>query len=172
MRTCSITIPDEAALEHLATALAAALPDHAFVALSGDLGAGKTTFVKAFAAAVGIPPADVVSPTFGLVHEHASPAGMLLHADMYRLAGPDDLHEVGWQDAVARARWVLVEWPERIGAAVPAERLDVTIAIDSPTARTFTFTGHGSAHQAALPCLLERRSRPAGTVEPDSRADR
>jgi tRNA A37 threonylcarbamoyladenosine biosynthesis protein TsaE len=79
---------------------------------------------------------------------------------------------VGWQDAVARARWVLVEWPERIGAAVPAERLDVTIAIDSPTARTFTFTGHGSAHQAALPCLLERRSRPAGTVEPDSRADR
>lgn len=150
MRTCSITIPDEAALAHLAAALAAALPDHAFVALSGDLGAGKTTFVKAFAAAVGIPAEDVVSPTFGLVHEHASPAGMLLHADMYRLAGPDDLHEVGWQEAVARARWVFVEWPERIGAAVPAERLDLAITIDSPTARTFAFTGHGSAHEDAI----------------------
>jgi tRNA A37 threonylcarbamoyladenosine biosynthesis protein TsaE len=75
---------------------------------------------------------------------------------MYRLAGPDDLHEVGWQEAVARARWVFVEWPERIGAAVPAERLDVAITIDSPTARTFTFTGHGSAHAAALPCLTIR----------------
>ena len=150
MRTRSLTIADEAALAPLATALAAALPDHAFLALSGDLGAGKTTFVKAFAAAVGINPTDVVSPTFGLVHEHRSPTGMLLHADMYRLAGPDDLHEVGWQDAVARATWVFVEWPERIGAALPAERLDVAITIDSPTGRTITFTGHGLAHEAVI----------------------
>ena len=154
MRTRSITIADETALAPLATALAAALPDRAFVALSGDLGAGKTTFVKAFAAAVGIDPAEVVSPTFGLVHEHPSRVGTLLHADMYRLAGADDLHEVGWQDAVARATWVFVEWPERIAAALPTDRLDVAITIDSPTARTITFTGHGPAHDSAIARLL------------------
>ena len=153
MTTCSRTIAAEAALAPLAEALAAALPDHSFIALAGDLGAGKTTFVKAFAAAVGIDPAEVVSPTFGLVHEHSSHAGILLHADMYRLTGPDDLHEVGWQDTVARAKWVFVEWPERIAAALPADRLDVAITIDSPTARTFTFTGHGPAHETVIPRL-------------------
>ena len=150
MRTCSLTIAAEAALAPLAQALAAALPQRSFIALTGDLGAGKTTFVKAFAAAVGIDPTEVVSPTFGLVHEHPSPAGILLHADMYRLAGPDDLHEVGWQDAVARATWVFVKWPERITAALPADRLDVAITIDSPSARALTFTGHGPAHEAVI----------------------
>ena len=154
MRPHSITIADEAALAPLASALAVALPDRAFVALSGDLGAGKTTFVKSFAAAVGIDPAEVVSPTFGLVHEHPSRAGMLLHADLYRLAGPDDLHEVGWQDAVARATWVFVEWPERIGGALPSDRLDMAITIDSPTSRTITFTGRGPAHEAVIAHLL------------------
>ena len=148
--TGTIGVADEAALEPLARVLVAALPGHAFLALHGDLGAGKTTFVKAFAAVVGIDPAEVVSPTFGLVHEHLSRAGMLLHADMYRLAGPDDLHEVGWQDAVARATWVFVEWPERITAALPADRLDVAITIDSPSARALTFTGHGPAHEAVI----------------------
>jgi tRNA A37 threonylcarbamoyladenosine biosynthesis protein TsaE len=71
-----------------------------------------------------------------------------------RLAGADDLHEVGWPDAVARARWVFVEWPERIAAALPADRLDVTIAIDAPAARTFTVTGHGPAHEAVIDHLL------------------
>jgi tRNA threonylcarbamoyl adenosine modification protein YjeE len=150
MRTCSLSIAAEADLAPLARALAAALPDRAFVALAGDLGAGKTTFVKAFAAAVGIDPAEVVSPTFGLVHEHPSSAGILLHADMYRLGGTDDLHEVGWPDAVARARWVFVEWPERIAAALPAERIDLTIGIESPAARALTFTGRGAEAAASV----------------------
>lgn len=150
MRTCSLSIAAEADLAPLARTLAEALPFRACVAVTGDLGAGKTTFVKAFAAAVGIEPAEVVSPTFGLVHEHPSPGGILLHADMYRLADADDLHELGWDDAVARGRWVFVEWPERIAAALPADRLDITIAIDTPAARTFTLRGHGPAHEAVI----------------------
>jgi tRNA threonylcarbamoyl adenosine modification protein YjeE len=150
MRTRSITIADEAALTPLAIALAAALPDRAFVALSGDLGAGKTTFVKALAAAIGIDPAEVVSPTFGLVHSHAGAGRRLVHADMYRLTAAGDLHEIGWDDALAGPGWALVEWPERIAAALPADRIDVAIRIDSPTGRTFTFTGRGPAHEAAV----------------------
>ena len=146
----TVTVSDEAALAPFAESLLAALPRPAFVALSGDLGAGKTTLVKAFAAAAGIDPAEVVSPTFGLVHEHVSPQGLLLHADLYRLVGPDDLHELGWHDAVARATWAFVEWPERIAAALPADRLDLAITIDTPTARSLRLSPRGPAHAAAL----------------------
>ena len=150
MPEVTIRIADEAALAGFARRLVGALPARAFITLSGDLGAGKTTFVKAVAAAAGIDPAEVVSPTFGLIHEHVGPRGRLVHADMYRLTGPEDLHEVGWEDAVARATWVFVEWPERITAALPADRIDVVITIDSPTTRTFTFTGHGPAHEPVI----------------------
>lgn len=145
-----LSVADEAALASLARRLVAVLPRPAFVALHGDLGAGKTTFVKAIAAAAGIDPTEVISPTFGLIHEHAGPAGGLLHADMYRLTGSGALHEIGWDDAVARAAVVFVEWPERIADALPTDRLDVMITIDSPTARTLRFIGRGPLHAAAV----------------------
>jgi tRNA threonylcarbamoyl adenosine modification protein YjeE len=145
----TVAVADEAALGPFAESLIAVLPRPAFVALYGDLGAGKTMLVKAFAAAVGIDPAEVVSPTFGLVHEHASPQGLLLHADLYRVVGPDDLHELGWHDALARATWAFVEWPERIAAALPSDRLDIWITIDTPTSRVLRLTAHGPAHTAA-----------------------
>jgi tRNA threonylcarbamoyl adenosine modification protein YjeE len=157
----AITIANEAALGGVATRLAACLPAHAFVALHGDLGAGKTTFVKAVAAAVGIDPTEVVSPTFGLIHLHdapaASPSVHIVHADLYRLSGLDDLREIGWDDATAarpQARvWTFVEWPERIADALPADRLDLDIAITSETGRRLTFTGHGAMHTAIVSAM-------------------
>lgn len=149
----TVHVADERSLAAFAARLAAALPRPAFVALHGDLGAGKTTLVKAIAAAVGIDPTEVVSPTFGLVHEHVGPAARILHADMYRLGSAGDLWETGWQDAVARADWVLVEWPERIATALPAERLELTIGIDSPTARTLALAARGPAHAAAVAAI-------------------
>lgn len=150
------TISDEADLAQFATRLAACLPAHAFVALHGDLGAGKTTLVKAVAAAVGIDPADVVSPTFGLIHLYDAPAARppihIVHADLYRLTGLDDLREIGWDDATAarpQARvWTFVEWPERIADALPAERLDIEITITSETGRRLTLTPRGATHAA------------------------
>jgi tRNA threonylcarbamoyladenosine biosynthesis protein TsaE len=151
----TIRIRDQAAVAPLAARIAAALPVPAFVALSGDLGAGKTTLVKAVAAAVGIDPADVVSPTFGLIHVHAVPQReggprRLVHADLYRLSGPDDLEEIGWEEATAGPAWVFVEWPERASAALPPDRLDVAIGIDSESGRTFTFTPRGGFVLAGL----------------------
>ena len=160
---CSTTviIADEAALAQVATRLAACLPAHAFVALHGDLGAGKTTFVKAVAAAAGIDPADVVSPTFGLIHLYDAPAArppiLIVHADLYRLTGLDDLREIGWDDATAarpNARvWTFVEWPERIANALPAERIDLDLAITSETGRQLTLTSHGASHAAVVSAL-------------------
>jgi tRNA threonylcarbamoyl adenosine modification protein YjeE len=156
----TVAVPDEAALAPLARRLAAVLPPRAFIALEGDLGAGKTTFVKAIAAAMGIDPTEVVSPTFGLIHVHDLPAAhdrptpavpeRLVHADLYRLAGAGDLAEIGWEDATAGRCWVFVEWPSRAAKAMPADRLDIAISIDSETARTFRFTPHGDFALAAL----------------------
>jgi tRNA threonylcarbamoyl adenosine modification protein YjeE len=150
----TLLVGDEQALGRLAARLAAVLPSRALVTLAGDLGAGKTTFVKAVAAAVGLDPADVTSPTFGLIHVHQPPAAAgrperIVHADMYRLADSRELAETGWDDAIAGAGWVFVEWPERVAAALPAERLDLGIGIDSPSARTLTFRGRG-AEAAAI----------------------
>jgi len=152
--TLTVAVPDEAALAPLARRLVAGLPPRAFVAIEGDLGAGKTTFVKAVAAAVGIDPTDVVSPTFGLIHVHAVPAAhdkaapempeRLVHADLYRLTGPGDLAEIGWEDATAGRCWVFIEWPSRAPKALPADRLDIAISIDSETGRTFRFMPRGA----------------------------
>lgn len=150
MTALTHAVPDEAALPRLAAAVVAALPPQAFVALHGDLGAGKTTFVKQVAAAAGIDPTDVVSPTFGLIHVHDGPTSRLVHADMYRLLDASDLHETGWDDAIAAPCQAFVEWPERIASALPTDRLDVTIAIDGPTSRTFSFTATGPVHEAAV----------------------
>jgi len=153
----AVHVPDEAALAGLAARVAAALPQRAFVALEGDLGAGKTTFVKHVAAASGIDPAAVVSPTFGLIHVHEAASGRLVHADFYRLPSLGELRETGWEDAVVgdfgRGCRVFVEWPERISAALPAARVDVAIAIDSETGRTLTFTAHGPAHEPLIKAL-------------------
>ena len=157
----TLTIADEADLAQFVTRLVACLPAHAFVALHGDLGAGKTTLVKAVAAAVGIDPTEVVSPTFGLIHLYNAPAARppihIVHADLYRLTGLDDLREIGWDDATAarsNARvWTFVEWPERIVDALPAERIDLDLAITSETGRRLTLTSHGASHAAAVSAL-------------------
>jgi tRNA threonylcarbamoyl adenosine modification protein YjeE len=159
--TLEVAVHDESSLRRLAAEVADLLPPGAFVALTGDLGAGKTTFTKAVAAALGIDPDEVVSPTFGLIHEHVAPRGTLVHADLYRLGDPAELGETGWDDAVAAATWVMLEWPERLGDALRADRIDVAIAIDGPTARTVTFTARGAAH-AALVGELGRRIARAG----------
>lgn len=153
-----VIVEDESALPALAGRLAAVLPPAAFIALEGDLGAGKTTFVKAVAAAAGIDPADVVSPTFGLIHEHGGVRGgtagiRLVHADMYRLPAAAELQETGWDDAIAAPGWVFVEWPGRIAAALPADRLDVSIGIDGPHSRTFTFVSRGPGHDSVVAAL-------------------
>ncbi len=158
--TATIHVADEPALADFAARLLAVLPPTAFVAISGDLGAGKTTFVKHVAAAAGIDPTIVVSPTFGLIHHYepdqATPATQpvrIVHADMYRLVGVDDLAETGWADAIATATAVFVEWPERIAEALPADRIDLAIRIESVTSRTLTITGRGSEHAHAVAAL-------------------
>ena len=112
----------------LAKKLAAELKPGDVVCLEGDLGAGKTTFTQGLAAALGVP-GRVTSPTFCIVQEHRSPSlpnlpnlpNLLVHMDLYRLHGEDDVIAIGWEDYLAEGAILVVEWPERAGALIPAE---------------------------------------------------
>lgn len=88
------------------------------VCLEGDLGAGKTTFTQGLAAALKVP-GRVTSPTFCIVQEHQAPDVLLVHMDLYRLHGEEDVEAIGWEDYLARGAIMVVEWPERAGSLIP-----------------------------------------------------
>lgn len=122
----------------VAREFAAELVPGAVVALEGDLGAGKTTFTQGLAAALGAKRA-VTSPTFCLVVEHPVEKFLLVHMDLYRLHGPDDVLDLGWEDYLARGAVIFVEWPDRAEGLIPADAWHVTLSLgadeDSRTIR-------------------------------------
>lgn len=102
--------------ERLAGAIAPLLRAGDVIALSGDLGSGKTTLVRALAAALGIDPSLVSSPTYVIANQYPNPRGLrVAHVDAYRLHAAEDLDSIGW-DILTDGSWVLaIEWPERVG---------------------------------------------------------
>jgi tRNA threonylcarbamoyladenosine biosynthesis protein TsaE len=113
----SLFLPLPAATEALGGALAATLAASPpsgplLLALSGELGAGKTTLTRGLLRALGVTGA-IRSPTYTLVEPYETIAGDVLHLDLYRLAGPAELAELGYRDLAAQAALVIVEWPEQ-----------------------------------------------------------
>jgi tRNA threonylcarbamoyladenosine biosynthesis protein TsaE len=102
----------------VAAALAPALAPGSVVLLSGDLGAGKTAFVRGLAEGLGIDPDEVTSPTFTLVHEYRGGRLPLIHVDLYRLDRAD-LDEIGLDQDLASSGVVAVEWAERLSRSIP-----------------------------------------------------
>lgn len=100
--------------------LGASLVAPAVLTLSGDLGAGKTTLVQAICRGYGVHE-PVTSPTFALVHQYAAPRSPVYHLDLYRLKGPRDLTNIGWDDILGDRAIVLIEWPDRADGALPSE---------------------------------------------------
>jgi tRNA threonylcarbamoyladenosine biosynthesis protein TsaE len=137
----TITLPDEAATQALAARVAARARPGDAVLLEGPLGAGKSTFARAFLrAAAGDPALEVPSPTFTLVQGYDLPLGAAHHFDLWRLDGPAGLVELGWEEA--REGIVLVEWPDRLGDLRPADALTVALApTESEEARVATLSG-------------------------------
>jgi tRNA threonylcarbamoyladenosine biosynthesis protein TsaE len=127
----------------VARALAARLAPGDVVLLSGDLGAGKTAFVRGLASGLRIDPGQVSSPTFTIVHEYRGGRLTLYHADLYRLerAAVEDigLEEMGVRDGV-----LAIEWPDRLSHPLPGAR-EVRIEIVDDSTRRLTLVGEPSA---------------------------
>ncbi len=126
------TMHDEADTRRFAETLATAGQPGDLIALSGDLGAGKSTFARAFIRAMtGIPDLEVPSPTFTLVQAYDHPAGYALyHADLYRLESEDDLEDIGLDDERMDAL-LLVEWPDRLPEDWRANALELTFTYEA-----------------------------------------
>ena len=116
--------------------LAAQLAPGAVILLTGDLGAGKTAFVRGLAEGLGVDPADVSSPTFTLVQEYRRGRLLLRHVDLYRLT-PADTADLGLDDMVAEGGVVAVEWPDRWQRA-PVDAVEVLLEAGQDDERTIT----------------------------------
>lgn len=138
--------------------LGALLRQGDFVALSGDLGAGKTLLVRGAAEGAGVAEGEhASSPTFALVHVYSGGQVRLQHLDLYRLSGPADLFALGFDDLLEEPAATLCEWPERAGAALPRERLELALAHQGPRTRSVQVTAHGLRAEALRSALLARR---------------
>ncbi|MCC6983057.1 MAG: tRNA (adenosine(37)-N6)-threonylcarbamoyltransferase complex ATPase subunit type 1 TsaE [Bauldia sp.] len=127
--TITLDLPDESATARLGAALARRLRPGDAVLLSGDLGAGKTSLARAILRAAANDPAlEVPSPTFTLVQAYELPVLTISHFDLYRLADPAELREIGFDDALGLGA-VLVEWPERAPAGMPREALAIRLSL-------------------------------------------
>jgi tRNA threonylcarbamoyl adenosine modification protein YjeE len=136
---------DEAALKALAGKLAPRLRAGDFLALRGDLGAGKTAFARyLIRALLEREDEEVPSPTFALVQPYAAPRFSVHHYDFYRLSGPDEAGELGIDEALA-AGLVIAEWPERLEGQLPADRLEIALAENGDAdRRAVTVSGEGA----------------------------
>jgi tRNA threonylcarbamoyladenosine biosynthesis protein TsaE len=120
----------------LGRALAATLQKGAVVALTGDLGAGKTHFTKGLVEALGGDPAEVTSPTFTLVHEYREGRLPVFHFDFYRLEEASELRGIGWEDYLLEDGVLVVEWAERFPEALPDGTVRVRFSIGGGNQRT------------------------------------
>ncbi len=145
-----VDLPDEAATRALAQEVADMVRAGDLVTLSGDLGAGKTTFARALIRSLtGDPDLEAPSPTFTLMQVYDTEAFPIVHADLYRVKDPSELAELGWDEA-AEGALVIVEWAERAGSALSDDRLDVALYTDAkrgPDFRRAEIVGHGAAAQ-------------------------
>ena len=127
--------------EELGARIARELPDGSVVAFYGELGSGKTAFVRGMACGMGID-ALVNSPTFTIVNEYIGPRS-LFHFDMYRLGSADELYDIGWEDYLARGGVCAVEWSENVEDAFEGDEVVITFRKLDDTTREITVEGGG-----------------------------
>lgn len=137
-------LADLEATEQAGRALARSLRPGDVICLWGDLGAGKTALARAIIRAMGHA-GDVPSPTFNLVLTYETDQGPVWHFDLYRLSDPGEVLELGIEDAFADGI-SLIEWPDRLGSLLPADRLDLYLSLPGDgEGRALEVRAHGTA---------------------------
>jgi tRNA threonylcarbamoyladenosine biosynthesis protein TsaE len=140
------TVPERAESGHLVMSeseliewgeqLGAGAHPELVIALTGELGAGKTTLAQAICRGYGVV-GPVTSPTYAIVHEYASERSPVFHIDLYRIERTADLEQIGWSDIIGSHALVIVEWPEHAGNLLPADHVPIALdyAPDRPDRR-------------------------------------
>ena len=144
--------PDEAATAAFATQLAAALTRanlNACIALHGDLGAGKTTFVRHLLRALGVE-GRIKSPTYAVVEPYTVNAGEVWHFDFYRFSDPREWEDAGFRDIFASPGLKLCEWPQNAAGVMPTPDLELNIAVDEDEQRQVTINALNPRGQELL----------------------
>lgn len=136
--------------ESLGRRLIRALPVPSFVALYGDLGAGKTALVRGMGAEVGT--SEVRSPTFTIVHEYETQP-KLIHFDAYRLDSAEELFAIGFDDYLAQDAVIVLEWAERVPEALPKERLELRLIGSGDDPREIQLTAYGADYESVVDSL-------------------
>lgn len=147
MLTCVTHSPEETA--HLAGTIGKIIREGTVICLDGELGVGKTLFVRALARTLGVE-SDVTSPTFNLmnIYDAACP---IVHFDLYRITSEEELEDIGFYEyAEATEGIVLIEWAEKFLDAMPADHLSVRIEALNDEERQFTFVAKGKKSRALL----------------------
>ena len=124
--------------EAIAAKLAESLGPNDVIALEGELGAGKTQFVRGLVKALGGDGRAVSSPTFVLLNVYQTPLFAVYHLDAYRVGGADDFASIGFSELLEQNGIVVVEWPSRVKEILPAKRIDVFFEITGKTSRKIT----------------------------------
>jgi len=143
----AFALKSPAATRALGRKLGAALRLGNFVALTGELGSGKTLLVKAMAEGAGAEPAS--SPAFAIVNLYRGPVP-LQHLDLYRVSGPSELFALGFDDLLAEPAATVCEWAERAAGVLPADRLEIAIESIGPRARKVRLHATGPGGERLL----------------------
>ncbi|HVQ25738.1 MAG TPA: tRNA (adenosine(37)-N6)-threonylcarbamoyltransferase complex ATPase subunit type 1 TsaE [Planctomycetota bacterium] len=122
-----VLLPDVEATQRLARRLAGGLRAGSVVALTGELGAGKTELTRGLARALGLPAADVCSPSYLLLNLYRGGRLPVAHFDAYFMQGADDLERAGLAELLAQGCVAVVEWADRVAEALPADALWVAL---------------------------------------------
>jgi tRNA threonylcarbamoyladenosine biosynthesis protein TsaE len=144
----------------LGARLGRALEPGDVVALVGELGSGKTQFVRGACRGAGVPEAQVSSPSFAIVATYRGRIPVH-HADLYRIASADELHATGFGELVGGAGALLVEWADRVPSALPVERLEIRLGHHPRQANTrrIELVGTGERYRGLAAAVVRSRSR-------------
>lgn len=108
------------------------------ICFQGDLGAGKTTLIKALCKALGSND-DVTSPSFSIVNEYESTSGQIFHFDFYRIETIDEVYDLGFEDYLNQDAWLFIEWPERIAPLIDFKHHNIKIEFNALLQRELNF---------------------------------
>ena len=133
----TIHIPNAGAITDAAREFVAMMGDETVYTFTGEMGAGKTTFISALCAALGVDPDEANSPSFAIANEYRSEttAELIYHFDLYRLESLEEVMDIGFEDYLDSGALCFIEWPEKVADILPDDTVRVTIRVNDDDSR-------------------------------------